>query len=146
MFDYQLPVITLPAEKIFLDIFNPRFSGEIKSPKFNDDTKYNDQKAQELTRRYLVAKHGAGTIADSIIRVGFLKIDRVIVRKITSGVYVIVEGNRRLAAMKTILGDVRRKVLVLPEAVLDSLIEIEVLQLNINGEDAVKVASFLQDR
>lgn len=144
MFDYQLALIALPAEKIFLDIFNPRFSDEIKSPKFNDDTKYNDQKAQELTRRYLVAKHGAGTLADSIIRVGFLKIDRIIVRKITSGVYVVVEGNRRLAAVKTILGDVRRKVLVLPEAVLDSLIEIEVLELNITGAAAVKAASLLQ--
>jgi hypothetical protein len=57
MFNYQLQLITLQVEKIFLDIFNPRFSGEIKSPKFNDDTKYNDQKAQELTRRYLLAKH-----------------------------------------------------------------------------------------
>ena len=144
MFNYQLQLIALQAEKIFLDIFNPRFSGEIESPKFNDDTKYNDQKAQELTRRYLVAKHGAGTLADSIIRVGFLKIDRIIVRKITSGVYVVVEGNRRLAAVKTILGDVRRKVLVLSEAILDSLIEIEVLELNNTGEAAVKAASLLQ--
>ena len=144
MFDYQLPVITLPVENIFLDIFNPRFSGEIKSPKFNDGTKHNDPRAQELTRRFLIAKHGAGILADSITRVGFLKIDRVIVRKITSGVYVVVEGNRRLAAVKTILGGVRRKVIVLPMAILDSLMEIEVLELKVIGDSAVKAASLLQ--
>ncbi len=144
MFDYQLPEITLPAENIFLDIFNPRFSGEIKSPKFDDDTKYNDPKAQELTRRFLIAKHGAGTLADSITRVGFLKIDRVIVRKITSDVYVVVEGNRRLAAVKTILGDVRRKVITLPKLILDSLLKVEVLELKVAGDSSIKAASFLQ--
>jgi hypothetical protein len=144
MFDYQLPEITLPVENIFLDIFNPRFSGEIKSPKFSDETKHNDPRAQELTRRFLFAKHGAGTLADSIARVGFLKIDRVIVRKITSGVYVVVEGNRRLAAVKTILGDVRRKVIDIPTNILDTLHEIEVLELKVVGDSAVKAASLLQ--
>lgn len=144
MYNYQLPLITLPVEKILLDIINPRFSGEIKSPKFSEDTKYNDQKAQELTRRYLIEKHRAGTLADSIVKVGFLKIDRVVVRKINSEEYVVVEGNRRLAAVKTILGDVRRKVLVLPKPIIDSLIKIEVLELNIKGKDGIKAASLLQ--
>ena len=144
MFDNQLPLITIPVEKIFLDLFNPRFSGEIKSPKFSHDTKNNDQKAQELTRRYLLEKHGVYTLVDSIKRVGFLKIDRIVVRKISSEIYIVVEGNRRLAAIKTILGEVRRKVLVLPDAVFDTLIEIEVLELNVTGESAVKATSLIQ--
>ena len=144
MFDNQLSLITVPVEEIFLDLFNPRFSGEIKSPKFSCDIKNNDQKAQELTRRYLLEKHGVHTLVDSVKRVGFLKIDRIVVRKITSGVYIVVEGNRRLAAIKTILGEVRRKVLVLPDVILGTLIEIEVLVLNVDGGSAVNASSFIQ--
>ena len=46
------------------------------------------------------------TLYDSIVEVGFLPIDRMIVKKIEkTDNYVVLEGNRRLTAIKWILLD-----------------------------------------
>jgi len=48
-----------------------------------------------------IVKHGVDQLIESILRNGFLSMDRVVVRKIeSSDFFVTVEGNRRIAALK----------------------------------------------
>ncbi|MEG6550215.1 hypothetical protein V6C53_08265 [Desulfocurvibacter africanus] len=60
---------------------------------------------------------------------GFLPFDRIVVRLFAPGKYIVVEGNRRVAAIKTILGDTKRKVLSPEPHILAGLDKVEVLNL-----------------
>ena len=93
-----------------------------------------------MLRRHLLQREGAARLIDSIVRLGFVSVDAVVVKPDGNGSFIIVEGNRRLAAIKTILNDVDRKVLHLPDYILNTLnpLEVKVIE-NHDGE-----AIFLQ--
>src|SRR5438105_3901108 len=70
---------------------NPRFGGGAK------------QKSQpEIAELLLAEPHLASQLVDSLVENGFIDYEPVVVRKKTptSDKYVVIEGNRRLAAVK----------------------------------------------
>lgn len=78
-----------------------------------------------------IKKFGVNKLKDSIENVGFLPIDRIVVVKLTedSEFYVVIEGNRRIAAVKSLLEDIEDGKEV-KEDVFNSLKEINVLTIS----------------
>ena len=93
----------LCVDDILLDPLNPRFGFEevgIESHQFNDR-----QLQLELIDK--MKNYGMKDLIDSISENGFILLERVIVVRLEeeSNQYVVVEGNRRLAAIKLIIKD-----------------------------------------
>jgi hypothetical protein len=98
----QLKEVDVAVENVYLDPNNPRFWSE-NTRKDVPDRKITDVKVQANTLRE-IEEHGLQELRESVLRNGFLPLDRIVVRPIAGneGKYVVVEGNRRLAALKTL--------------------------------------------
>lgn len=99
MYDRDLEQARIPVEQIFLDPNNPRFWTET-TVRHIPDSKIPDERIQLQTLER-IKRHEVDQLIDSIIRNGFLTIDRIVVRRLlgVDNQYVVVEGNRRLAAL-----------------------------------------------
>lgn len=98
--------IDLKIDNLLLDANNPRFSelGEelISIP----ENRFAEEKIQAKTLEKMKATmFNVGELKDTIKTVGFLPMDRVIVRpwKGGEGKFVVVEGNRRVTALKWLM-------------------------------------------
>jgi hypothetical protein len=69
-------------------------------------------------------------LKDSIRSIGFLTVDRLVVIPLSDNRYVVIEGNRRLAAIKSLLEDHKNGEADLTEVVQASLREIPVLVID----------------
>ena len=100
MYTDKLEEKTLSFESIYLDPNNPRFWTE-KTIRETPDEKIPDGKIQDRTLES-ISQHGIFELRNSIIRNGFLPLDRIVVRPIAGHTdkFVIVEGNRRFSALK----------------------------------------------
>ena len=103
MYIDQLEVSKLRFDQIFLDPNNPRFWAE-KTTRDVPDAKIPGPRVQSRAFDDISTKHGIRELRDSILRNGFLPLDRIVVRPIETheGKFVIVEGNRRFAALKSL--------------------------------------------
>ena len=102
MYNDELEARTLSLEQLFLDPNNPRFSSE--RDRTTSESKISDPKIQEKTLKKMSENFGVKEVRDSILRNGFLTMDRIVVRPIDGygDKYVVVEGNRRLSALKSL--------------------------------------------
>ena len=100
MYSDDLEERNLSVDQIFLDPNNPRFWTE-KITRDIADRRIPDADVQTRTAKD-IESHGIQELLNSILRNGFLKLDRIVVREIKGqkDKYVAVEGNRRLAALK----------------------------------------------
>lgn len=100
MYNDEIETICVSLEQLFLDPNNPRFSTERQSQEIKDP-KIVDSAIQKRTLDAIEA-YGVSELRNSILRNGFLYLDRIVVRPIEGQgeMYVAVEGNRRLAALK----------------------------------------------
>jgi hypothetical protein len=100
MYNDQLNPETISIENLHLDPNNPRFWTE-KIFRETPDSRVPNADVQLLTLER-IESHGIDQLCDSILRNGFLPMDRIVVRALEGnpGQYVAVEGNRRLAALK----------------------------------------------
>lgn len=97
----------LEAQKIFLDNIyldpnNPRFWTE-RHGRMISDEKIPESNTQKLTKERMNSpQYAVADLRNSILRNGFLGLDRVVVRPIQGygEKYVVVEGNRRITALK----------------------------------------------
>ena len=89
--------IYLELKNVFLDPNNPRFF--IERDATLPDSKITEQSVQENCLTKMKA-YGTADLKESIKRVGFLQIDKVVVRPFGTERFVVVEGNRRIAALK----------------------------------------------
>ena len=114
-------------DNLFLDPNNPRFI----SPEWNyiSDDNIMNSSVQENIKGRLITGFGIEKLASNIRINGFLKIDRVVVKKInnTEDKYVVLEGNRRICAAKLIFEQAQTNS-ELPEDVVDSVTNIECLE------------------
>lgn len=91
-------------EELCLDPNNPRFTdfggmnNKVPLERINEksvqDKVFNRLKSDEFQVK---------SLRDSILEVGFLNVDRIVVSEISANTYVVVEGNRRLTALKWIM-------------------------------------------
>lgn len=77
---------------LYFDPDNPRLIGE-----FDGD--------QNKIFRYLISEIGVDDLLQSISTIGFIDGDPFIVRERSDGGYFVIEGNRRLAALKLLIGE-----------------------------------------
>lgn len=101
MYSDELEKCQLSLDKLFLDPNNPRFWSERERK--TSENRIPDTKVQKKTQER-IEHFGVKELCDSILRNGFLPMDRIVVRPIQNhdDKYVAVEGNRRLAALKSL--------------------------------------------
>jgi hypothetical protein len=151
MYNEQLVGRTIPVGNIFLDPNNPRFwseqsqkTAEVPDAKIPED-------GHQITTRTRIAHHALEELQNSILQNGFLPLDRIVVRKLhgLDNKYVVIEGNRRLAALKTLREHIEQGTVSeagIDDAYLQALVErtnsIEVLVYE--GAETKDIAWILQ--
>lgn len=99
VFQDLIPV-DIPLSQIYLDPNNPRFiNSEWQSV---PDAEVTFEAVQDETRARLVRYYAVDKLKMSMEVNGYLPIDRVIVRALSEGVFVVLEGNRRICAAKLV--------------------------------------------
>ena len=100
MYSDQLKPLSVPIDSVHLDPNNPRFwtqqAGRIS------DRRTPEAAVQAAASQTLLDHHRVVDLRNSILRNGFLPLDRIVVRPLKGlrGQYVVIEGNRRLAAIR----------------------------------------------
>ena len=123
--------LVVPNQSLYLDPNNPRFADTQDRLQPIASDRVTEQGVQEkaLTRnsddRFEVTQ-----LKESIRSIGFLTVDRLVVIPLSDNRYVVIEGNRRLAAIKLLLEDHKNGEADLSEAVQASLREIPVLVID----------------
>ena len=94
-------------EQLYLDPNNPRYADVTNTLNKIPTERIMDETVQaKALERMLDEKFEVKLLKDSISDIGFLSVDRLVVTPLpTSGKYLVVEGNRRLAAIKSLLQD-----------------------------------------
>jgi hypothetical protein len=124
---------TVSTSDLFLDPNNPRFSDLAEDVRPVPPERVAETRVQEnALRKILSPLYDIKQLKDSISNIGFLRVDRLVVLPLPQeGTFVVVEGNRRLAAVKSLLNehnsgeitieqDIRSSLESLPVVVLDS--------------------------
>lgn len=137
MYMDQLSRVTLAFDSIVLDPNNPRFWTQSNRPSVPEKKIADEQK--QARARQEIDQHGITDLYNSMLRNGFLLLDRIVVRPIVgvADKYVVVEGNRRFRSLGKLRNDIVNGDVVeedINEDVLDHLLsetnEIEVLLYN----------------
>jgi len=125
------------AENLYLDPNNPRFADILnRQPKVLKH-KITEPSTQETAlQNILQDRFEVKQLKDSILRMGFLPVDRLVVIPLTEEEekFMVIEGNRRLAAVKDLLRDQASGEIDIPESVLPSITEIPVLVIDEKDE------------
>lgn len=88
-------------KNLYLDPNNLRFAHFEFGAKKTPQTKIKDLAVQENAFEKLKSNEfQIRSLRDSILEVGFLPVDRIVVSQIDDNSYLVIEGNRRLAALK----------------------------------------------
>lgn len=141
----KLKPATMKTEKILFDPNNPRFLDLRGEGRMVPEGRFTEPGVQEHAYDSMKdPRFEVRSLRRSIEQLGFLPVDRIVVRKLEDDRYVIVEGNRRLAAIRWLLEDHATGEVTLPEDLLESLQEIEVLILEEIGDQAVREQWLLQ--
>ena len=136
------------VDKLLLDPDNPRFIADLNPHERTPDEEIEDKQA-EIFKRFTRNPEGDDAefdvtnirdLYDSMMRIGFVGIDRIVVRGLGEK-YLVLEGNRRLATVKSIRRDYdnMRAPLQHPEqrhrveSHLDSFRELPVMLLDTSG-------------
>jgi hypothetical protein len=128
---------TIAWDEVYLDPHNPRLTelelGE-EPVKVPDKDIPNEELQADLLGR-LRNKIGIDDLVDKMKKLGFLTIDRIVVRPLvgTAG-YVVLEGNRRVAAVRSMMSN-PKLLLTLDQTVRESFKSFEVLVYNGDNPD-----------
>jgi hypothetical protein len=105
----QLPAYQedkLPVDRILLDPNNFRFQ-DTKDFVNADSSRFHEKSVQDKAYRRLRDSGNLVQLKASIVRNGFIPVERIVVRQYgaDTGKFVVVEGNRRIAALRWIAED-----------------------------------------
>ena len=136
-FATNLVPLTLNHNNLYLDPNNPRLVGE-KDYSFRNTAALSTTVQQNILNYFKKStRYDIKELKDSIESVGFLKMDRIVVSKIpdTESAYLVIEGNRRTAAIKWLIQETEEGTLTLRDDVAESINNIEVLELKFDSSD-----------
>ncbi len=128
----QLEHVEVPLESIFLDPNNPRF---FRGARAVSRSRITEPGVQDRVIQRLVDEFRVMTLKASIEQNGYMPIDAIVVQQLDEEAWVVLEGNRRVAAMKLIRQDSDDGVEVAPE-VLGSIDEIDAVLYTGNDPQA----------
>lgn len=122
----NLKPVRLLLKDVFLDPNNPRFVRD-------DSELVPDSRIIEVSIQESALAKMENEVLDDLIEnikeVGFLSIDRMVVRQVGSSEnYVIVEGNRRLSSLKKIKAAHESGEISLAEDVLETIVQFDALE------------------
>lgn len=143
----QLRELTVGTDDLFLDPNNPRFLDLAEEVRQVPIERVTESKVQEKAlARILDSRYEVKQLKESIRNIGFLTVDRLVVLALPQeGKFMVVEGNRRLAAVKSLLGDDASGEVTLDGAIRASLKSLPVVVLDaIEGIDREHFARVLQ--
>jgi len=103
--------LQVPPDDLLFDVSNPRFGGLAKG----------DSQQPAILEHLKHDPHFATELIDSLVENGFIPYEPLVVKPFRNK-WIVVEGNRRLAAVKTILADK-----AYPKSVRDRLAKIPVI-------------------
>lgn len=112
----------IKLENIFLDPNNPRFYAE---GRIVPETRISEASIQKACIEKM-EQFDIEELKENIRRIGFLPIDKIVIRHIGDGKYVVVEGNRRLAALKTLKMEYNNGEIRLSDEILNSISSLDV--------------------
>jgi hypothetical protein len=124
----------LSPDQLLLDPNNYRFH-DLDGYRPVNPTRYGESGVQDRALQFLrdTPTFDLRALRDSIISNGFVPFEQIVVEKYPGDVdrakYVVIEGNRRAAAIKTILRDVNGGALDLKPEVLATLTELSVIEI-----------------
>lgn len=97
----NLKDIRVSLSELFLDPDNFRVAKDTdeKKSSLSEIHESQDDVFKELKKQKLQ------DLKDSILKNGFLTVDRIVVKKLEDGNYLVIEGNRRVAAFKSLISD-----------------------------------------
>ena len=110
--------------QIYLDPNNPRI--EIPGKEKLPDSRITEGEIQQKCLEQM-KERGINDLMGSIKTSGFWTIDRVVLRPLDSDKYVVVEGNRRIVALKTLLESHGKGAITLPNDVVNGIKKFEAL-------------------
>jgi len=133
-FDFQ--AVDVPIGKILLDPNNYRFWDQKKFKK-KVVTRFHEERVQSATLEKLERDYQLDELKNSIITNGYVPMERVILApyKYEAGYYVVIEGNRRIASLKSLLKESNEGVLVLSTDQKRSFSKIPCAVLKSTGKD-----------
>jgi hypothetical protein len=118
----------IPVQSLYLDPNNPRFADLQDRLQPITSDRITEQGVQEKAlARILDDRFEVTQLKDSVRTIGFLTVDRLVVTPLSESKYVVIEGNRRLGAIKSLLEDNRNGEADLSAPVMDSLQDIPVM-------------------
>lgn len=111
-------------ENVMVDPNNPRLL-EMDFEEVPDERIIEERVQQEALIN--MKKEGLKDIIEKVKKFGFLSVDKVVVRPLSDGKYVVMEGNRRISSLKVLQEDHSRGRISLDEKVIESLMKFKVL-------------------
>jgi hypothetical protein len=133
----------IKTNQIFLDPNNFRLFGVTR----REETPENRITNENIQRNILEEMKRVADLLplrNSILEVGFQPVDRIVVRKFDKNKYIVMEGNRRVAAIKWILQDYERGELNIPPEKLATYKKLDVLIVEGPREDVLKYQKLIQ--
>jgi hypothetical protein len=118
--------------EVFLDPNNPRFSIESAGETAQD--KITEESIQQKCLMRMKV-YGLEELKESIKRVGFVQIDKVVVRPLKTAGFVVVEGNRRIAALKSLAKELADNEITLDEEIKKTILGFRVVVYNGKEKD-----------
>lgn len=115
--------IKVKLGQVYLDPNNPRFAPAGREKVLDKHIPENGVQEGCLKD---IAKTGISALMNSIRASGFWVVDRIVLRRLPEEQYVVIEGNRRIAALK-VLFDEHRERHTLPPTILTGIEEFEAL-------------------
>lgn len=111
-------------EQVYLDPNNPRL--EILKLEPVADERFVELGIQQACLEQL-RNFGLNDLVENIRTSGFCTIDRVVLRRFDEDKYIVVEGNRRVAALKLLQEDHSKGRITLPKSILKGILKFQAL-------------------
>lgn len=146
----KLAPIAVSLTDLIFDPLNPRLVDIKERPPIIPEVRFDEDKIQgRLDTKLLRGEFEVDRLVDNIRQNGYLKTDRIIVRtwRGQATKYVIVEGNRRICALKKIVHDHDTGKHSIDEALYAEISKIEVLLLdetNLDEKERLEAIKVLQ--
>lgn len=116
----------IKLKNLLLNPNNPRLMGKSRKNDLSDNRVAEDNIQKTVLRD--IRFDGINDLYEKIKKLGFLSIDRIVVRKIEETEnYIVLEGNRRISTAKVLLEEHQEEIITLEDKLVDSLENIEVL-------------------
>ncbi len=131
----KLEPLKVNIDNILLDPNNPRFADIESNNIFVNERRFAEPKIQDAAIKKMKQNFDVDVLVNTIKEIGFLPIDKIIIREWSYGKecdipkYVVIEGNRRITALKNIMEQYETGIIDLTDEQIDNFSNINVLLL-----------------